>query len=103
MANRWSVEEENLLADMWQIVHEFHGESAFWNEVTERFNNQSDGPFRNKHQITGKWARLTCECQKFNYIYLNLQRTSEVNDRLDNAMNIFKELFGRHGFKYIHA
>lgn len=41
MANRWSVEEENLLADM-------------WNEVTERFNNQSDGPFRNKQEITGK-------------------------------------------------
>lgn len=64
---------------------------------------QQDGPFRNKHQITGKWARLTCECQKFNDIYLNLQRTSEVNDRLDNAMNIFKERFGGHGFKYIHA
>ena len=88
---------------MWLIVHEYHGESSFWNEVTERFNNQSDGPFRNKNQITGKWARLSTECQKFNDIYLNLQGTSQDNDRLQNAMNIFKERFGGRGFKHIHV
>ena len=103
MANRWSVEEENLLADMWLIVHEFHGESVFWNEVTERFNNQSDGPFRNKSQITGKWARMNCECQKFNDIYLSVQLNDEFNDRLHTAMNNFRERFGGQGFRYLNV
>ena len=103
MANRWSVEEESLLADMWQVVHEYHRESVFWNKVTERFNEQSDGPIRNKSQITGKWARLTCECEKLNDIYLNLQPTREVNGRLLDAINVFKERYGGQGFKYMHV
>ena len=103
MANRWSVEEENLLADMWLIVHEFHAEAPFWNTVTERFNNLSDGPFRNKHMITSKWARMNCECQKFNDIYLSVQRTDEFNERLHTAMNMFRDRFGGHNFNYLNV
>ena len=104
MTNHWSIEEENLLADMWlEVSQYYYNDSSFWNEVVERFNNQSDGDFRNKNQITAKWARLTTECQKFNDIYLNLQRTSHDNDHIHNAMNIFKERFGGRGFKHIHV
>lgn len=36
MANRLDVEEETLLADMLQNVHEFHAdEGPFWQVVTE--------------------------------------------------------------------
>lgn len=97
MINHWLMEKENLLADMWLKVFQDidnYNERSFWNQVVERFNNQSDGDHLNQNMITCKWARLSSECQKFNDIYLNLQRTSQDNDRLQNAMNIFKERFG---------
>lgn len=103
MANRWSVEEECLLADMWLNVHEFHTKPVFWNTVIERFNNLSDGPFRSKSQITGKWARMSCECQKFNDIYLSMQLNEEVNDRLHTIMNMFRERYSGQGFKYLNV
>ena len=103
MANRWSVEEECLVADMWLNVHEFHSETVFWNTVTERFNNLSDGPFRSKSQITGKWARMNCECQKFNDIYLTVQDSDEVNGRLNTTLNMFRERYGGQGFKYLNV
>ena len=73
-------------------------ERSFWDEVTERFNNQSDGDYRNKNMITSKWVRLSSECQKFNDVYKHLQRTRQDNDRLHNAMNIFKERYGGREF-----
>ena len=83
MANRWSIKEENLLAHMWlEVSQYYYNESSFWNELVEWFNNQSDGDFHNQNQITAKWARLTTECRKFNDIYLNLQCTTQDNDRL---------------------
>ena len=103
MANRWSIEEESLLADIWLVVHEFPREPAFWNDVTTRFNEQSDGPVRNKSQITGKWTRLSRECETFNDIYLNLQPTREVNGRLLDAVDVFKERYGGQQFKYMHV
>lgn len=77
MNTRWSLEEENLLADMWIEVHEAKdivNERSFWNEVTERFDHQTDGEHRNKNIITGKWSRINCQCRKFNDIYKDLQR-----------------------------
>ena len=106
MNTRWSMEEENLLADMLIEVNEDrenYNERSFWNQVVERFNNQFDGVHRNKHMITKKWSRLSCECQKFNDIYKHLQRTSQDNNRLHNVMNIFKERYGGRGFQYVHA
>ena len=104
MATRWSIEEESLLADMWQNVHEFHAtEGPFWQVVTQRFNEQSDGPFRNKNQLMGKWTRMNSECQKFHEIYLNLQPTREPDVRLEDAMNVFKERHGGQAFKYFHV
>ena len=102
---RWSMEEENLLADMWLEVSESREvtERSFWNVVTERFNHQTDGEHRNKNMITGKWSRINCECRKFNDIYKDLQRTSQDNDRLANAMNIFQERYGGRGFQYQHV
>ena len=104
MANRLSIEEESLLADMWQNVHEFHAtEGPFWSVVTEKFNEQSDGPFRNKNQIMGKWARMNCECQEFHQIYLNLQPTHEPDVRFEDALNVFKERHGGKPFKYFQV
>ena len=101
MANRWSIEEECLLADMWMLGHEFPRGIPFWNDVTTRFNEQSDGPVRNKSQITGKWTRLSRECETFNDIYLNLQPTREVNGRLLDALDVLKERYGGQDFKYM--
>jgi hypothetical protein len=56
MTNRWSMEEEYLLATVWLEVHDSRdavNERSFWNnEVTQRFNDQSDGEHRNKNSIT---------------------------------------------------
>ena len=41
MANRWSMEVEYLLANLWLEVHnseDLMNERSFWNEVTQRFN-----------------------------------------------------------------
>lgn len=56
MNNRWSIEEENLLAEVWVAVSQDvanYDERSFWNQVVERFNNQSDGDLRNKNMVTG--------------------------------------------------
>lgn len=77
--------------------------NAFWNQVVEKFNNQSDGVYRNKNMVTGKWARLSSECKKFNDIYKHLQCTSQDdNNRLQSAKNIFQERFGGKSFQYVH-
>ena len=104
MANRWDIEEETLLADMWQVVHEFHaGEGPFWQVVTERFNEQAVGPHRSKSQITSKWARMNSECQQFHAIHDNLQPTREPWVRVEDAMNVFKERNDGKAFKYFHV
>ena len=46
MTNRWSIKEEQLLAEVWIVVSEDainYNENSFWNSVVERFNNQFDG------------------------------------------------------------
>lgn len=104
MANRLSIEEECWLAEMWQNVHEFHASKGpFWQVVTQKFNIQSDGPFRSKNQLTGKWARMNCDCQKFHEIHLNLQPTREPDVRLEDAMNVFQERNGGKDFKYFQV
>ena len=104
MVNRWAIEEESLLADMWQNVHEFHSnEGPFWEVLSRRFNEQSDGPLRNKNQIMGKWARMNCECQKFHQIYLNLQHTHTADVRLEATMAVFREQHGGQAFKYLYV
>jgi hypothetical protein len=107
MNNRWSLEEKNLIAEVWVEVSQdvAKDERSFWNQVVERFNNQSDGDHRNKNMVTSKWARLSSECQKFNDIYKHLQRTNHENDNdhLQNAKNIFEERFGERSFKYVHV
>ena len=104
MANRWDIEEETLLADMWQVVHEFHaGEGPFWQVVTERFNEQAVGPHRSKSQITSKWAWMNSECQQFHAIHDNLQPTRDPWVRVEDAMNVFKERNDGKAFKYFHV
>ena len=92
MNTRWSLEEEILLANIRLEVHKSRdivNERSFWNEVTQRFNHQTDGEHRSKNMISGKWNRINLECRKFDAIYKDLQRTSQDNDRLTSAMNIF--------------
>ena len=98
MANRWSVEEERLLATVWLEVHdseELVNERSFWNAVTQRFNNQTEGQDRNKNSITAQWNRMNIECRRYNAIYKELQRTSQDTNRLTNANQIYYERYGR--------
>lgn len=54
MSNRWSMEEESLLAHVWLAVSESrhlvnngeHRNNSFWNVVTQRFNDQTNGEHR---------------------------------------------------------
>jgi hypothetical protein len=105
MKNRWSMEEEYVLATIWLEVHDSTdvvNERSFWNEVTKRFNNQSDGPHRNKNSITALWSRMNVECRNYNAIYKELLRTSDDPCRLSNANRIYYERYGR-GIKYQHV
>ena len=79
MSNRWSVEEETVLAQAWVAVHEDpyqHDAYSFWNRVVIIFNNLSDGPNRNKDMVSSKWGRLNSECIVFNGIYKHLRLTT---------------------------
>ena len=51
MNNRWSVEEEILLAQVWVAVHEDavnHNAYSFWHRVVAMFNNLSDDVIETK-------------------------------------------------------
>ena len=78
-------------------------ERSFWNVVTQRFNDETDGEHRNKNMIMAKWNRIKLECRRFNAIYKELQRTSQDPARLTNAMNIYQERHGGRGLKYQHV
>ena len=107
MSTRWSIEEETLLADMWlEISRNSEGlnERSFWDRVVARFNEWTDGDHRNKSMITGKWARLSCECCKCHDIYHYLQQTSQDPEQnISTALNMFRERYGRRGFQYLHV
>ena len=100
------MEEENLLANIWLEVHESRdlvNEHYFWNDVTQRFNDQTDGEHRNKSSITAQWKRINLECHNYNAIYKELQRTSQDPCRLSNANRIYHERHGGRGIKYQHV
>ena len=102
MINRWSMEKEYLLANVWLEVHESRdlvNERSFWNAVTQRFNDQTDEQHHNKNSITAQWNRMNLECRRYNAIYKELQRTSQDPCRLSNANRIYHERRGR-GIKY---
>ena len=108
MSTRWSQAEETLLAEVWIEVSQeqhTHNDHTFWNRVVDMFNNQTVGNNRNKNMVTGKWARLNCECKRFNAIYNQLQRTSGENDsdRLNNTKTIFEQRYGGRSFQYVHV
>ena len=104
MAAQWSLEEENLLANMFIEVSEdadHTSPTSLWDEVTRKFNDESDGVNRTKHSITGKWTRMSYECARFDDIYLALQRTGVAGDRLAMAMTVFKERTHGRNFQYM--
>ena len=104
MAVKWSLEEENLLATQFLEVSEDNTDTtptSFWNEVTRKFNDESDGVHRNKHSITGKWTRMSCECQKFDDIYSAVQQSGLVGDQLAMAMTVYRERNYGRNFQYM--
>ena len=104
MAVHWSLEEENLLANMFIEVSEDANHTtptSFQDEVTRKFNDESDGVHRTKHSITGKWRRMSCECTKFDDIYSAVQRTGLAGDQLAMAMTVFKERTHGRNFQYM--
>lgn len=75
MNNHCSMEEEYLLANVWLEFHDSRDLASgrsFWNEVTQRFNDQTDGEHRNKNSITAQWNRINLECRRYNAIYKEL-------------------------------
>ena len=108
MNNRYSVEEENLLAQVWVAVSKDvvkYNANSFWNPVVAMFNNWTEGVNRNKDMVSSKWRRLNCECHKFNAIYRQLRLTIGDNHGvcLMNALAIFKERYGGKSFEYVHV
>jgi hypothetical protein len=92
MANRWSMEEEYLLATVWLEVHDSEdlvNERSLWNAVTQMFNNQTGGEHRNKNSITAQWNIMNLECRNYNAIYKELLHTSQDPYRLSNANRIY--------------
>ena len=82
------MNEENLLANIWLGVHEDRDlgvHRSFWNVVTQRFNDQTDGEHCNKNSIKAQWNRINIECRRYNAIYKELLRTSQEPCRLSNA------------------
>ena len=60
------MEEEILLANVWLAVSEYRDpvtERSFWNVVTQRFNDATNGAHRNKNSIMGQWKRIKLECR----------------------------------------
>ena len=98
MNNRWLMEEEVLLAIVWLEVQDstdLLNERSFWNVVTRKFNEQTNGVQRNKNSITAQWNRMNIECRRYNAIYKELQRTGQDTNRLTNANRIYYERYGR--------
>ena len=108
MANRWSVEEETLLAQAWIAVHEdhvIHNAMSFWHRVVAIFNDRTDGVNRNRDMVMSKWSRLNTECVVFNGIYQHLRRTTydDHNVCLTNAMRTYEDRYDGRSFKYVQA
>ena len=99
MANRWSIEEEILLAQVWVAVHEDAANLnaySFWNRVVLVFNHLSDGLNRTKDAVASKWSSLNSECIVFNGIYKHLRLTTGDDHTvcLTNAMRTFADRYG---------
>ncbi|GJU32201.1 hypothetical protein Tco_1175790 [Tanacetum coccineum] len=60
---RWTRDEEKLLC-----------------EIHDDFNKSTNGVYRTKNMITGKWNRMHLDCQKFHAIYKGITRKSGEND-----------------------
>ena len=108
MSNRWSVDEEILLAQSWVAVHEdpyLHDAHSFWNRVVTIFNHLSGPPHRNKDMVLSKWGRINTECIVFNGIYKHLRQTTADDHSVcrTNAMRTFEDRYGGKSFKYVHV
>ncbi|GJU02043.1 hypothetical protein Tco_1112381 [Tanacetum coccineum] len=62
---RWIRDEEKLLCE---------------EKIHDDFNKSTNGVFRTKNMITGKWNRMQPDCQKFHAIYKGITRKSGEND-----------------------
>ncbi|GJS47797.1 glutathione S-transferase T3-like protein [Tanacetum coccineum] len=55
-------------------------EECFWGQIHDDFNKSTNGVYRTKNMITGKWNRMHPDCQKFHAIYKRITRKSDEND-----------------------
>ncbi|PWA68078.1 Apple-like protein [Artemisia annua] len=75
MNHLWSMEEECILANVWLSASEcldLRVERSFWNAVTTRFNNQTNGEHRTKDRLMYQWKKINQECLRYNAIYKEL-------------------------------
>ncbi|GJY19411.1 hypothetical protein Tco_0390902 [Tanacetum coccineum] len=79
---RWTRDEEKLLCEVWVGVFENsdigndRNEECFWGQIHDDFNKSTNGVYRTKNMITGKWNRMHPDCQKFRAIYKGITRKS---------------------------
>ncbi|GJV39121.1 hypothetical protein Tco_1417561 [Tanacetum coccineum] len=106
---RWNNNEEILLAESWienlkyaNIEKDQH-DDIYWNLILSDFNSRTTTPPRTKNMVTGKWIRMHGDCQRFNGIYMHLNRKSGESgaDLVENAKTAYidrydnlEELFG---------
>ncbi|GJV39120.1 hypothetical protein Tco_1417560 [Tanacetum coccineum] len=94
---RWNQNEEMLLAETW-IEHSQDAnigkdqqDDVYWNLIMHDFNSRTTTPPRTKNMVTGKWIRMHGDCQRFNGIYMHLNRKSEESDAdlVENAKTAY--------------
>ncbi|GKB77837.1 hypothetical protein Tco_0944732, partial [Tanacetum coccineum] len=89
MAKKSSIPTVDLSADDDNIEDEEdvnndigndRNEECFWGQIHDDFNKSTNGVYRTKNMITGKWNRMHPDCQKFYAIYKGITRKSGEND-----------------------
>ncbi|VFQ72904.1 unnamed protein product [Cuscuta campestris] len=87
---KWTPEEECLLASAWVDVSEHHiidseqTKDAMWDRIEEKFFTamNKDGSYRTRDQLTSKWSHINRKVRKFIGVYEECSRSqrSGTND-----------------------
>ncbi|GJV72967.1 haloacid dehalogenase-like domain-containing protein [Tanacetum coccineum] len=97
----WSQKEEKLLAETWLQVSEDprlgvdQEKKMCWQKVLSEYNRHASFK-RTKDMITGKWATLTRDCNKFAAIVAQYERLGGENEStwVTRCYKHFQEIWG---------
>ncbi|GJX51605.1 hypothetical protein Tco_0278450 [Tanacetum coccineum] len=96
---RWNDKEEILLAEAWiehsqdNNIGKDQRDEIYWNKIIEDFHDRTTGPVRTKNMLTGKWARMHGDCQRFNAYYKQENQKSGENeaDFIETVKTVYLE------------